>query len=184
VLQAFCVAGYVVTVLATCLRIYVRLSKQRRLYSDDYALLVAVGFYWALVSLYIVDLPYLYAFYAFLAGKSSTQADVADQYRHMMMISFVVTALLWAVLWSVKISLLLFFRRVIQGTTWIRAWWIILGVVVTTFVGFIVSELLSCDTIADFTVLGACVSAKNQRAQIISLYYSFTADVVTEAAGK
>ena len=51
-----------------------------------------------------------------------------------------------------------------------------------TFIGCIVTMFTSCDSINGFMVIGQCISPQNQRAQIISLYFSFTADVVTEIA--
>jgi len=181
-LLACSVLGIVVTILFAALRIYVRISRQGRLHADDYALLCAAVLYWILAALYIVDLPFLYAFLDYASGKVAYSSELPDDYHHMMLISFGVTALLWCVLWTVKISLLLFFRRIILGTDWMRAWWCIFGFVVVTFIGCIISELTSCDHISDFTALGACISPRNQRAQIISLYYSFAADVLTELA--
>lgn len=100
----------------------------------------------------------------------------------MMRFNFAVTLFFWTVLWSVKFSLLLFFRRVILHTDWLKAWWAICIFTVLTYVGCVISQFMSCDNIHDFTVLGKCSQPRNTRAQIISLYYSFSADVITDFA--
>ena len=143
-----------VTTLITVVRTYVRVSKQKRLHADDYALFGAVAFYFALAALYIVDIPYLYAFLDYTSGNAPFTPDLTEKYAYMMRINYAVTPLFWAVLWSVKMSLLLFFKRVIRGTIWMRVWWVIFGITVLSFVGCVVSEFTSCDSIKDFTVFG------------------------------
>lgn len=99
-----------------------------------------------------------------------------------MQINFAVTIFLWVVLWSVKASLLLFFRRIIKWTNWMRAWWIIVAFTSLSFIGCVISQYTSCDSVDEFTVLGACNSPQETKAQLASLYYSFAADVLTELA--
>lgn len=191
------------TILTAITRIYVRINTQGRLHPDDYALLVALGLYLTLAGLYMADIPYMYAFLDFTSGQTAFSAATEHDFYEMMMFNFAVTPMYWAILWAVKISLMLFFRRVVRNTNWMRAWWIILVVTCLAFVGCLVSQFLSCDSIADFTVLGenatgsyplglanadgepgACVKARNTRAQLISLYFSFAADVLTDLASK
>ena len=90
------------TACVTALRIFVRLTRQRSLYADDYALFVAVAFYFAICGLYIADLPYLYAFMDVTGGKIAPTASLPTDYAHMMRINFAVTSFFWVVLWSVK----------------------------------------------------------------------------------
>lgn len=142
------------TVTITIIRVLIRLRKQSRLFADDYALFVGVAIYVAMAVLYIVDLPYLYAFLDYTSGKVELDAEIIDAYASMMKFNFAVTSFFWAVLWSVKASLLLFFRRIIKWTDWMRVWWIIVIFTGLTFVGCIISEFTSCDSIQDFTMLG------------------------------
>lgn len=134
-----------------------------------------------MASLYIVDLPYLYTLMDWLEHPSAPTQQIVWSYTMMMRLNWAVTLFFWAALWCVKLSLLLFFRRVIsQIRHWMRAWWFILGFTVVTFLGCVISQITSCDSPEDFTVLGKCASARNQRAQVISLYYSYAADVLTD----
>jgi hypothetical protein len=143
-----------VTVIVTIARVLIRVRKQGRLFADDYALFVGVAIYIAMAALYIADLPYLYTFLDYTSGKVELDAEVVDAYASMMRFNFAVTSFFWAVLWSVKASLLLFFRRIIKWTDWMRVWWIIAIFTVLTFIGCIISEFTSCDSIQDFTMLG------------------------------
>ncbi|CAK4034242.1 Hypothetical predicted protein [Lecanosticta acicola] len=183
VLLAFCILGIVATTLITLLRVYVRITRQNRLREDDFALFVAVALYITMAALYIADLPYLYTVMDWLEGTTPTVdlRFIAASYTQMMKFNWAVTLFYWAVLWSVKLSLLLFFRRVIsQIKRWMRAWWCILAFTLVSFCGCVVSQITSCDTPHDFTVLGKCAAPRNARAQITSLYYSYAADVLTD----
>ncbi|KAF2170535.1 hypothetical protein M409DRAFT_64236 [Zasmidium cellare ATCC 36951] len=180
VLEAFCILGIVVTSVVGALRAYVRIAKQGRLHEDDLALFFGLALYITLCALYIADIPYLYSVMGWLSGHTQLSQKIVADYTQMMRYNYAVTMFFWAVLWSVKISLLLFFRRVILNTNFIRAWWVILAFTILTFIGCVISQFTSCDSIHDFTRLGACSSPRNQRAQIISLYYSFAVDVLTD----
>ena len=142
------------TILTTTARIYVRFKKQRGLHADDFALFVSVVLYITMCALYIVDLPYLYAVLDYTSGQVAITPELPHMYAEMMKINYAVTPLFWAVLWSVKVSLLLFFRRVIQYTAWLRIWWVIFIFTTLTFVGCLVSQLLSCYSLKSFTTLG------------------------------
>ena len=96
--------GIAVTASVTALRTFVRLTRQRRLYADDYALFVAVAFYFALCGLYIADLPYLYAFLNVTSGKTELSPSTLVDYANMMKFNFAVTPFFWIVLWMVKVS--------------------------------------------------------------------------------
>jgi len=147
----------VVTTITTVTRIYVRIKKQRRLHEDDFVLFTAVALYFALAILYIIDLPYLYRFLDYASGKAPFQPSLVETYDHMMRISFAVTALFWAVLWTVKLSLLLFFRRVLHAMPLEavkKMWWFVLALTIVTFIGCLVSEFCSCNELKDFTTLG------------------------------
>ncbi|KAK4496855.1 hypothetical protein PRZ48_011304 [Zasmidium cellare] len=180
VLEAFCILGIVVTSVVGALRAYVRIAKQGRLHEDDFALFFGLALYITLCALYMADIPYLYSVMGWLSGHTEFSQKIVADYTQMMRFNFAVTMFFWAVLWSVKISLLLFFRRVILNTNFIRAWWVIMMFTILTFIGCVISQFTSCDSIHDFTRLGACSSVRNQRAQIISLYYSFAVDVLTD----
>jgi hypothetical protein len=152
--QAWCITGIVVVVTITLLRTYVRISRQGRLHADDYVFFAGVALYIAMAALYIADLPHLYAFLDYTSGEVEFQPELLGEYAAMMRINFSVTSFFWAVLWAVKASLLLFFRRIIKYTNWMRAWWIIAAFTALTFVGCIISQALSCDSVHDFITLG------------------------------
>lgn len=142
-----------------------RVSRQQHLHSDDFTLFLGVALYYALAGLYIADIPYLYTFLGYTSGHASFTSEIPEAYTHMMMINFAVTPLFWAVLWAVKLSLLLFFRRVVQNTPLMKAWCVVLAVTILTFIGCLVSQFTSCNSIADFTVLGE--KCQRLQAQVI-----------------
>ena len=132
----------------------IRLWLQRKLSIDDYILYFALVVHISLCSLYIADLPYLYRFFSVASGEKKPYPRLADDYRMMMKISFAVTAFFWTTLWAVKFSILFFFRKVMIGTAQMKRWWFVCVFTAACFVGCIISEFTSCETLAAFTRLG------------------------------
>lgn len=96
-------------------RTTIRLWLQKRLFIDDYILYFALAIHLALCSLYIADLPYLYRFFSVASGEAAPYPTLAEDYYHMMQISFAVTAFFWTTLWAVKFSILFLFRKIMTG---------------------------------------------------------------------
>ena len=142
------------TSIITIARVFIRISKQGRLSADDFVLFLAVAVYFTMTALYIADMQHMYPFLAYTAGEVEYSDDISVQYSAMMRYNFGVTCFFWTILWAVKASLLLFFRRIIKYTDWMRVWWGIVIFTALTYVGCIISQFTSCDTIHDFTTLG------------------------------
>lgn len=49
-----------------------------------------------------------------------------------------------------------------------------------TFIGAVVSHFTSCSSISAWFTVGGCATARDSRAQIISLYYAFAVDVISD----
>ena len=176
--------GIVVTFLTIALRVFVRFRKQGRLHSDDYAIICGVAFYWALSALLHrrpsvpLCLPRLHLREdGVFLGSSHNISSYGDDLLRCDCPA--VGSLVGCQVQSIALLPADHQRHEVDDC--LVADHELCG---HHFVGCIVSELTSCDTISDFAIIGACVSARSQRAQIISLYYSFTADVLTELAGK
>lgn len=152
--QAFCIIGIVISSLITAVRYHVRIRRHKRLLSDDYAHLAAVIFYWSLCALYIGDRGPMYRFIAVTSGNAPPSAHTPADFMGMMRYNFVVTSFFWAVLWSVKLNLLLLFRKLLRDTGKMLWWWIVFIFTILTFMGCIISEATSCDSYHDFLTLG------------------------------
>lgn len=138
----------------TAVRYHVRLRRHKRLLSDDYAHLAAVIFYVSLCGMYIGDSGPMYRFIAVTSGEAPPTARLSKDFQGMMRYNFAVTSFFWAVLWSVKLNLLLLFRKLLRDTGKMLWWWIVSVITLLTFIGCIISEATSCDSYHAFVTLG------------------------------
>lgn len=152
--QAICIVGIVVTISILVFKFFVRLKKQHQLLEDDFAIFIAVALYISVAAAYIADIRYMYPVMDFLSGEIPFSPSLYDSYAGMMRYNWAVNILFWSVLWSVKISLLLFFRRVMLRTTYMTWWWLILAFTCATFLGCIVTLFTACDSLRDNFILG------------------------------
>lgn len=152
--QAFCGVGIFVGTVVTAARLYVRFKRHRKLLPDDYAHLLAVALYYTLCGLYVGDSRSMYSFLDYTSGDKPFDTSVPTAYTHMLRYNFAVTTLFWAVLWAVKLNLLLLFWKLLRDTGKKWCFWIVTATTFVTFVGCIISQYLSCDSLAEFTVLG------------------------------
>ena len=127
-------------------RTFARYVKLRKLQLEDIMMFLALAFFLAMAGVYLLVLPPLYRVIDVSAGKKPLYyAFFKDSYL-IIKGFFATTMLFWATLWAVKVSLLLLFRRLMVGLThYMRLWWALLVFTLITFVGCVVSEVLSCE---------------------------------------
>lgn len=95
---------------------------------DDLFMLLAWIFFLALAIDYIVITPTLYHVSAVQSGEAMIYPEIEDDALKMIKIFFANTMLLWFSLWSVKISLLFLYRRLMKGLPQLmRWWWVVMG---------------------------------------------------------
>lgn len=104
-------------------RLYVKMKSFGRLYSDDYVIIAAWGMLLATSILWQTVVPNQYEQYAVASGRTAITPDfVADQ-THLMHTLAPLLVLFYTCLWAVKLSLLLFFRRLGSNVTGQEIWW-------------------------------------------------------------
>ncbi|KAL1649632.1 hypothetical protein SLS61_006288 [Didymella pomorum] len=117
-----------------------------------------------------------------MSGKAepwlTMQRDVVILFNSL----FVNTLLFWSCLWCAKLSLLVLYRKLMSGLPYVymRVWWAVVIFCVLSWVGCIVSGLLSCTNLHGFFTNGECSTRTDVRAQVASLYYAFAVDVVSD----
>lgn len=95
---------------------------------DDVFMLLAWIFFLALAIDYVVITPILFRVTAVQLGKEMPYPEVEDDALKMIKIFFTNTLLLWFSLWSVKLSLLFLYRRLMKGLPRLmRWWWVVMG---------------------------------------------------------
>jgi hypothetical protein len=127
-------------------RTFARYIKLRKLQLEDFMMFLALASFLSMAGVYLVALPPLYRVIDVSAGRMPLYYKFFDDGYLIIKGLFAATMLFWATLWAVKVSLLLLFRHLMVGlTNYMRLWWTLLVFTLVTFVGCVVSEVLSCE---------------------------------------
>ncbi|KAJ5359998.1 hypothetical protein N7517_009189 [Penicillium concentricum] len=173
-------------IILTSLVIGIRFAGSIRSFKDlkaeDYLLIVAYIFFLELSILYIYISPVILRLAEVGAGKIPPYATISDDGLKLQTVFFVTTSSLWVCLWMIKFSLLAMYKRLLVGKKYIIAWWVIMGSCVLFIIGCILSSWLSCSSFHAWFTAGKCSSPRDQRAAVISLYYSYAVDIITDLA--
>ncbi|KAF2867042.1 hypothetical protein BDV95DRAFT_446823, partial [Massariosphaeria phaeospora] len=163
-------------------RISIQVLHPKKLAAEDYLIYLAYILYIIMAVLYILVTPTIYKTSAVTAGRIPPYATIMADYLFIIKIFFVNTEVFWLVLWSVKFSLLAFYRRLLAGlhTVYIKLWWGVLVFCIVTLIGCIVSNFTSCSSMHAWFTPGACATPRDVQAQIASLYYSYAVDVLSD----
>ncbi|KAF2001648.1 hypothetical protein P154DRAFT_533828 [Amniculicola lignicola CBS 123094] len=183
-LRATAYSMLVITSTVFIARLALHLTRRKALAWDDYWIILAYAFFLALVAMYIVIIPILFKTNAVAEGKLAPYPALLDEATLMLKILFPEAILFWCVLWSVKFSLLALYKRLMQGTNTglIKAWWAVVVFLVLTWIGAVISNVLSCHSWHAWFTPGECVLPKDAKAQFASLYYTYAADVISDLA--
>ncbi|KAL8705269.1 MAG: hypothetical protein Q9201_001600 [Fulgogasparrea decipioides] len=136
--KGFLWAGTVISLGFVAFRLVVRMKSFRKLYADDYlvilawTLLLGTSLTWQIMG------PILYDYYAIQAQKKLPGPDFQDKYAAFLRTIVPFTLLFYSTLWAVKLSFLLFFWRLgskVRGhNIW---WWVVLGITVAAYIACI-----------------------------------------------
>lgn len=127
-------------------RLYVKLRSFRRLYSDDYLVLAAWIMLLAFAILWQIEASTLYLQYAVQSGVAPFTPGFINRDIELLRSIVPFTILFYSCLWAVKISLLLFFRRLQSNVRGQRiGWWSIFAL--PCLLGPLVSEIYLGDVL-------------------------------------
>ncbi|KAK7703726.1 hypothetical protein SLS57_010833 [Botryosphaeria dothidea] len=168
----------VITSATVIARFSIRVCKRKPFQVEDVLVGLAYACFLALTISYLIVTPPLYR----LANvQTHPYPEMMDDALLVIKIFFYSTMLLWATLWAVKFSLLALYRRLMTGLrAYIFLWWILVIFCALTFIGSIISSLMSCSSFHNWFTPGQCGTPRDIKAQLTSLYYSFAVDVLTD----
>lgn len=126
-------------------RVFVRLKAFRRLYSDDFIVIAAWTIKLVVTILWQMKAPVLYEHFEVMAGKKSPDVGFVNRDTALQRTVVPLSILFYSALWLVKLSFLMFFRRLgskVKGQKiW---WWFILVFTVLTWVACIADIEYKC----------------------------------------
>ncbi|CAL3968565.1 unnamed protein product [Diplocarpon coronariae] len=139
-----------IALVITILRLTVRFLQMKRLFWDDIFAVLGIIFLTGVAALNQAARDSTYLLIALEEGhKPAPQyknlKDInAAEVHHKYMLFFLVMVF-YLTLWSVKISLLLFYRRLLVGLNgYMRWWWIVMWFTIASLLASTLSNFLSC----------------------------------------
>lgn len=104
-----------------------QLVRPKRWLPQDLFIYFAYVVYLVMTVLYIVVTPTMYRLSAVGEGKLEPYAAIQDESLFMIKIFFCNTLLFWVVLWTVKMSFLMLYRKLMEGLqdVYIKLWWVL-----------------------------------------------------------
>ncbi|KAJ5186471.1 hypothetical protein N7449_011235 [Penicillium cf. viridicatum] len=176
------IALIVLTSLVVGTRFVGSIRTFKDLKAEDYLLIVAYIFFLELSILYIYISPVIFRIAAVGAGTIPPYATISEDGLRLQTVFFVTTSSLWLCLWMIKFSLLAMYKRLLVGKKYLIAWWVIMGFCVLFIIGCILSSWFSCSSFHAWFTAGQCNTPRDHRAAVISLYYAYGVDIVTDIA--
>ncbi|KAL8724941.1 MAG: hypothetical protein Q9181_006610 [Wetmoreana brouardii] len=130
--------------LVTATRIAIRLHQHRRLFADDVPLLFGCGCLSAAAAIVYKLLPTIYI-YEDWDGAAPVSAQLGhEEFEHLfwfLKMFFTFDVLSWATIYAVKLSFLLFFRKLIRRLSGMITYWKIVLATTLTSGGFNICEV-------------------------------------------
>lgn len=113
-------------------RIGLNIAKPKRLTASDYFVFAGFAFYVTKCALYIAVSPYMQRVYGVVNGEIAPYPELVHDAVVMTKMVFAAFNLFWGVLWAIKCSLLLLYRKLLVGLSrcYTIVWWGIVGICV------------------------------------------------------
>ena len=152
-------AGVSLAIIFTILRTMIRFHVSHRLFLDDFfvyfslAVLIAMGVLYTLITNFMFELALV------SDGEMKPTLQFLVQAPFFLKSQFAIILLFWTSLWSVKFSILLFYRKLFTGPS-LRWWWAVIVFTSFAYVGCWITQLLSCKPISSYFTLGMFPSSK------------------------
>ena len=121
--QGFLWSGTALSLCFLIFRLFVKLRAFRKLYNDDYLVILAYVIKLVISVLLQMQSPALYEQYAVQSGQKPVTPDFLE--REIAFLRYIVplNILFYSCLWAIKFSLLFFFRRLCSHVRGQKIWW-------------------------------------------------------------
>ncbi|KAL1798879.1 hypothetical protein ACET3X_002916 [Alternaria dauci] len=163
-------------------RIGIQVWKRKAMELQDYLMYTAYVFFLIMSICYLLMVPTVYAAGRVSLGQMkpwpTMQDDVLVYYRYLI----VTTMTFWLTLWSVKLSLLALYKKLLEGlpAVYKRLWWAVFWFCIVSLIGCLVSYFTSCPSFVKFMTKGECSGPRAIRGQLASLYMTYGVDILSD----
>ncbi|KAI9664062.1 MAG: hypothetical protein M1821_007553 [Bathelium mastoideum] len=179
-------AGCATSLLFVLVRVFIRIHSFRVIYADDFLVIAAWGMFLATAILWSIEAPTLYLQYGIQSGRIPLTSPLDELNFVKKDTSFLRTIvpfnwLYYTSLWTVKLSFLMFFRRLgsrVRGQQiW---WWVVLVIVVATWIACVADIQYNCALSSYEWIIENCAALKEVHYGNRTFYANCVADVVSD----
>ena len=133
--QGFLWCGTAVSLCFVLFRLFVRVKAFRRLYWDDFLVVLAWVFFFATAVIWQTQHVGVYYQFALSSGSVLPTPAVLSALLNGQRAQLAVLVMFYSCLWAVKLSFLIFFRRLGQKVRGQKIWWwCVTGLTITTYI--------------------------------------------------
>ncbi|KAI7332582.1 hypothetical protein KC315_g4595 [Hortaea werneckii] len=173
--------GLVLAASLVGLRLYVRITENRTLQSDDYCLITALVLLLVNAILQTLQTQSLYYMVKNRAGQVPGGQQLVDQGNDYVRYQFTIIGLFWTVLWSVKASFLALYSRFFRSKPrYRRAWWCSVIFTALAYVGCWFASAWTCHPPSTYFQFGKCDKPIDDAGSVIAISYSTAVDVLSD----
>jgi hypothetical protein len=124
---------------------YIRWKNNRLREIEGAFLVVALLFFIAYESLLLEVMPIIYQLFRFSKGEINVWPTIVQDLSKFTALMFTSSLMSWTLLWSVKLSLLFLYRRLMNGLPHHMVWWkVVFGYTIVTYLYTMVTTFTSC----------------------------------------
>ncbi|KAK2625864.1 hypothetical protein QTJ16_005176 [Diplocarpon rosae] len=172
--------------IITALRLIVRFVQMKRLLWDDLFAIIGLLCHTGVAALNQAARESTYLLIALEDGKDpgpryDTRDKIVDAAIHHKYMLFFVVMVFYMTLWSVKVSLLLMYRRLFTGLNgYMKWWWIVMWFTIISFTASFLSNVLSCVPLNrrfDLEPKSPCTAANGVNSTLIASTMDIASDV-------
>ncbi|MCJ1262604.1 hypothetical protein MMC22_002474 [Lobaria immixta] len=176
-------SGNAISLAFLAFRIFVRIKSFRRIYADDVLVLIAWLLFFVRAVIGQSQLTAMYQQFALSKGTFIPTPAQLEAERTFLRSNVATVFLYYTVLWTVKLSFLVFFRRLGQKVRGQKIWWwCVTGFTIATWAACIGTIGYKCLLGSLDYIFAECAGPSAQKFQWANLVYICAVDVITDAA--
>ncbi|RYO24068.1 hypothetical protein AA0111_g8891 [Alternaria arborescens] len=171
----------VVTTAMVFARAILRSDQKKSIQWDEIWLIVGYMLFMAITGVYINKTSLLFRLLAVEEGRLAPYPSVSKDGFNAQKTFFFTSPGLWLTLWSIKFSLLAFYKRIMVGVKlYLTLWWVVLAYCVLTLVLSIMLHITACGSSPSSWFIENGCGADNVRKSLISFWEGFAVDLSTD----
>ncbi|PSK42053.1 hypothetical protein B9Z65_3967 [Elsinoe australis] len=180
-MRATSIGLLVVTSIVVGIRTSLTIYQHKSIRWDDGWLFAGYFFFVAMTILYLAKASVIFSFWGVIDGTKPVYSTMMQDDVTMRKVSLAANILFYSALWSVKFSLLAFYKQLMARLqTYVRAWWVVTTLTSIFYIVAIILSVTGCSRPQDLMSSGGCQRPRDFQGVAASLWYSYAVDVVTD----